>query len=1065
MRSRRLVTFTSRLIALAAPGGFAVLAATMAALGELPWPEAAAAAGSVAIGLGASALLAPHGARRRLAELALLPAAWAMVMLEEPLMRASALPPLLALAAAAALIVAWKRCEPRLRPLLAAAFSLALRLAAADGLGSASPAAALAWVATLVVPAAVARLWPTGGLALAAVVGLAPLAESPGLAAGLAIAGAALLVLVRHPRPLTWHPAGWWPGLAGGTLVAAALAPWGGPPPALVAALGPWPLAAAAGALLVSAVLPPTAAGVVWLAAATSLGPALVPPPDHGAFRLAADAPPATLWPARGSAYGLDLALVNGAGVAQGTAVAELHTSRGTTVLRAGEAAAEAAICRPDVRPVARHGLPAMAVWRPAGWGGPCRWRAAGRTVVGVDDGERPVLVRAPGLDPAVTVVVETGGPAAPTAPRIWGLGAWVWAAAVVVLLLQLAVAHWRQPWAAAPWALLVAAAVVARLPIEPLRLVAERHAVDLALAAVLLAWANALPVWLRRRRLAVAAAVLLVPLALATPRLAPPLYGDEPFHLDVMRSLVDDHDLDISDNLQDNPGERRYVDDGHLAHSPVLGVLLAPAFAVGGRSGALLVLALAAAALVALVGRRAVALGVPWSRVAAMTVGLLVTYPLASFATQIWPDLPGALAVALLLTVGGGRRWQSALTTALAIAVKTRLALITLPIVLARWGRSGRGLRSVTTLVVLGVAVGVGTAVGWLTMGHPFGLYRRLPDLVPRDPGLALRVVSGLLADAAGGLAWTAPLWLLGVLGWGLLWRRGGPGERSLLVGLGATVLALLPSSEWYGGGAPPIRYLVPALPAFALGLALVLTRPLRWRGWAWLLAVPSFAAWWVLVTRPHLSVNPGDGSWWLTTALARRFHADALWLTPSMLVPRSATVFAIGALVMVWAAGRWGARWARPASRAAVGLWLVLAAAVVAAVVVRPDRVVELEAPQVRRWGGGRVPAEGTPARASHRNGWRLFDGDRVEIPLRLAGAERVVLEGWLQGPARGGAVLWLQWDDGAEIARRVRGRRPDAEVALPAAPGAGSHRLSIRLEAPREGAAVLDRLRLER
>lgn len=1063
--SPRHLTWRSRSTALAAPIGFAVLAGTLAALGELPMTEAAAAATAVAVGYGATALLAPHGLRRRLAEIVLLAPAWALVMVEEPLMRRSVLPPLLGLAVAAAVVAAWPRCDPRRRPLLAAALGLALRLAAAGGLVAGWPAAGLACGVALLLPAAIGRRWPAGGALVAVAAGLAPLDRWPWLAAVLATAGAAALVWTECRDGWRWHPVGWWPGVAGVALVAAALAPWGGLPPAITAHPGWWPATMAVAAVAVTAALPPAVAGAAWFGAAVSLGPALAPPPDHGAFRLAAGAPPATLWPARGPAYGLDLALVNGAGVAAGTAVAELRTAAGTVVLRAGEAAVEAAICRPDVRPVARHGLPTVPIWRPASWDGPCPWRAAGRTVFAVADGERPVLVRDPALDPSVTLVVETGGAAAPTAPRRWPLPAWLWAAAGVVLLLQLGGGAWRGPLSAAPWVLLVAGALVARLPVEPLRLLAERHAVDLALAALLLAWAGVLPGWLRRRRVALAAAALLLPLALATPRLTPPLYGDEPFHLDVMRSLVEDHDLDLRDDLRPNPGERRYVDDGHLAHSPVLGALLAPAYAIGGRSGALLLLALAGAALTALVSRRAVALGVPWSRVAAVAAALPATYPLASFATQVWPDLPGALAVMLLLTGAGGRPLGAALTAGLAIAIKTRLALVTLPIVIARWRGGAGGPRPAAAVAMLALAVAAATAVGWLFMGHPFGLYRRLPDLLPRDPGLALRVVTGLAADAAGGLAWTAPLWLLGAMGWIALWRRGGPGERGLLAGLAATLLALLPSSEWYGGGAPPIRYLVPALPAFALGLAMVLARPRRWRAWMWSLAVPSFAAWWVLVSRPHLGLNPGDGSWWLTTALARRFHADALWLTPSMLVPRPASVVAVVTLVALVVAGRLGGRAARPAARMAVGTWLLVAAVAVAAVVLRPDRVVELESPQVRRWGGGPVPAEGTPARSSYRNGWRLFDGDRVEVPLHTTGDETVVLEGWLQGPARAGCVLWLRWDGGAETARPVRGRRSDAEVILPPPPGAGRHRLGIRLEAPRGGAAVLDRLRLER
>ncbi len=36
------------------------------------------------------------------------------------------------------------------------------------------------------------------------------------------------------------------------------------------------------------------------------------------------------------------------------------------------------------------------------------------------------------------------------------------------------------------------------------------------------------------------------------------------------------------------------------------------------------------------------------------MVLALVMTYPLATFSTQIWPELPGALAVAALLVLSG---------------------------------------------------------------------------------------------------------------------------------------------------------------------------------------------------------------------------------------------------------------------------------------------------------------------------------------------------------------------------------------------------------------------------
>ncbi len=471
-------------------------------------------------------------------------------------------------------------------------------------------------------------------------------------------------------------------------------------------------------------------------------------------------------------------------------------------------------------------------VWRPHGLGSGTRWRANARSRFTVPEGERPVLFRDPELPGDVNLRVETIGAVRATPPRDWLLPKWLLAAAVAVAVIEIASGTWGTGAGALPWMLLVLGSLVARSSVEPLRLLGERLAVDLAMAALLAAWLPAARVWLRRRRVFVTVAAVLVPLAIATPHLTPPLYGDEPFHLVVMESLAGDRDLDIADDLDldHHPQNQLYAPGRPLFHAPVLGLLLLPGYVVAGRAGALFLLALMGAALAVLIARRSRDLGLAESSVGPLVLVLAMTYPLASFSTQIWPELPGALAVAALLVLAArsrGGRWLALAVAVVAAAVKTRLGLLTLPIAAAAWLRR-RPLRGLIALVMASGAV---LAVGWLTMGHPFGPYRRFRHLIPADPALAARVVGGLVFDAAGGLAFTAPLLIAALAGVVMLWRRGGPGERAMLVGCGLTLAALLHSTEWYGGGAPPARYLVPMLPAFALAGGLVLASPLRWR------------------------------------------------------------------------------------------------------------------------------------------------------------------------------------------------------------------------------------------
>ncbi|MFV2072864.1 MAG: hypothetical protein ACC742_09460, partial [Thermoanaerobaculales bacterium] len=771
---------------------------------------------------------------------------------------------------------------------------------------------------------------------------------------------------------------------------------------------------------------------------------------------------------ADGHWYAIDLAVGGGAAeVAVGTPVAILEFAGEQHVLRVGEEAAVWSAAAPV--PASKD---SRVVWRPRGLGRRAVWRPAVRTHFPVPAGERPVLSRHLELPEEVAVRVVSAGPIRPTPPRDWFLPQWLLAAALVVAALQLLSGSWRRPVAVLPWLLLVFGSLVARSSVEPLRLLGERLGVDLALAAVLVAWLPAAYLWLQRRRFFVVVAALLVPLALATPHLTPPMYGDEPFHLAVMESLAADHDLDIGDNVdvETHPQEGLYAEDGRLFHSPFLGMLLLPGFLIGGRGGALLLLALMGAALVSLLAGRARALGLGEAGTGFLVLLLTATYPLATFATQIWPELPGALAVAAILVLvssPGRGRWTGFLIAAGAAAVKTRLALLSFPVAATAWRGGGRrGL--MRGLLVMGTAAVLSLAGGWLTMGHPFGPYRRLHHLLPTDPGLVVRSLGGLLFDAAGGLALTMPLALVALAGITTLWRRGGAGERGLLVGCGLTVVALTSSSEWYGGGSPPARYLVAMLPAFALSGAMVLQRPLRWRRLGEILLAPSLIAWWVLVTRPHLSVNPGDGGYWLADALARRFAADARRLFPSFLVPDTATLVVPAVLVamatlVAWAVVR------RPVlgivlRRAGIAIWLVAAAALVTTLGLRYDRVVEAEAPQVRRHGGSPEPPTGTVSRFSHRNGWRLGDGEGVVMPLRLREGRDVVLVGWLLGTARRGARLEVGWDDGEAVSIIVGGEDREGRVRLPPPPGGGRHRLSLVMRCPANGAGVLDRVVIE-
>jgi len=1048
-----MVSMTSqRVAACASTVGFALLATVLGGLGAISWPEAILASTSVALVFVPTGWWAAAAVRRRLAEAMLVPAAFAMTMIGGATMRHMVLPPLLLLAIWAAAAAAWERVPEGRLPVFAALLGLAARAAVGLGLsGFGILPVALSIAVAALLPWLAIRRWGRRAAELAALFGVVLPWQIWPVAAGVAILVSLALGVAAGSRDHDHTVVGWLPGMGAVALLAAALSSW---PGSGVSNLFPdhgWLAGAIViAALAVTARLRPGVAGAVWLTATLVLVPARAPAPEQRAFVLTPELGKLTMSAGTGGDYVVDLAVENNESLATDVPLAVLRFAGKDHVILAGSS---------------DHGT----VWRPHGLGAGTQWRASARSHFVVPEGERPVLSRHLELPGQVNVRVETIGAVRATPPRDWMLPSWLVAAAVVVAVIQIASGTWLSGVGFLPWMLLVLGSLVARSSVEPLRLLGERLAVDLAMAALLAAWLPAARVWLRGRRVFVTVAAMLVPLALATPHLTPPLYGDEPFHLVVMESLAGDRDLEIGDDLdlELHPQNQLYAPGRPLFHSPALGLILLPGYVVAGRAGALVLLALMGGALAVFIAKRSRDLGLHEASVGVLMLVLALTYPLATFSTQIWPELPGALAVAVLLVLAArsrGGRWLALAVAVVAAAVKTRLALLTLPIAAVTWLRR-RPLRGLVALVL---ASGAALAVGWLTMGHPFGPYRRLHHLIPTDPGLAARVVGGLVFDAAGGLAFTAPLLVAALAGIAMLWRRGGSGERAMLVGGGLTVAALLHSTEWYGGGAPPARYLVPMLPAFALAGGLVLARPLKWRRLLPILLPPSIVAWWVLITRPHLSVNPGDGGFWLADALSRRFAADGRSFFPSFLVIDTATlavpaIMVLLVLSMVWVAKMRAGRGAFLA-RGWVAVWMVAAAALVLTLGLRPDRVVEAEAPQVRKSGGSPVPQAGTVARYSHRRGWRLDDGDRVTVPLNVRGGARVVLEGWLLGTAQKAAQLELRWDGQEPQMVPWSGERATESLQMPPPPGEGRHRLSITLRSPPHGAVVLDRLVVE-
>jgi len=450
-----------RLAALFAPVAFAVLAATLAGIGAVPRIEAVLATTSVALVFVATGWWAASALRRRLAELVLVPAAFAMTMVGGAGMRRMVLPPLLLLAIWAAMASAWDRVPERQHPALAVLLGLAARAAVGVGLsGFGSLSIAFAVAVAAVLPWMACRRWGRRAAELGALLGAVLPWQCWPFAAAVLLVVCLGLGLVRRFCDRDEEVLGWVPGVGAGTLFVAALASWPGAKPSIVFPEHGWPAwVALVVALAVTTRLRPGVSGAVWLAASLCLGPVVLPSPEQRAFQLTPALGELRMSAGTGGDYVLDLDVENREAVADGTPLAVLRFAGDDHVIFAGEPGQE-------------------AVWRPHGLGAGNRWRASNRSRFTVPEGERPVLLRHPDLPDEVALRVDTIGAVRATPPRDWFLPRWLLATAAWVAVIQIASGTWRSGIGVLPWLILVLGSLAARAPVEPLRLIGERLAV-----------------------------------------------------------------------------------------------------------------------------------------------------------------------------------------------------------------------------------------------------------------------------------------------------------------------------------------------------------------------------------------------------------------------------------------------------------------------------------------------------------------------------------------------------------------------------------------------------------
>jgi len=408
----------------------------------------------------------------------------------------------------------------------------------------------------------------------------------------------------------------------------------------------------------------------------------------------------------------------------------------------------------------------------------------------------------------------------------------------------------------------------------------------------LLVAPSEALPSqWRAARALFSLVLAVYLPLNLWT-GLAQSLTGDEPHYLLITHSLLQDGDIELSNDYREGyrafyPSDllRQALGIGHPldahdtrgrhgevfpVHDLGLSLLLWPAYAMAGRAGVMAFLALLAALVVANVLLLTAAL--VDHRRAAILAGLCTAFlsPLLYYSGQVMTEVMGALGFLyvarwvlgagdrpseagpsspiLLFPVDEGFTWFRVTLVAGWLAflpwVHTKflpLTLVFLGLVLYRWRDRGSWWVGGIWLVSM---LGLSGFNHW-AYGSPWpdaperAAAGRYPHLLSGHP---LVGGPGLWWDQQEGLFPAAPIFLL--VGPGLAWawfkrRR----DLLLLLGLFAVQFGLIaPYQGWGGGYTPPVHQLLPVLgllgPFLALGLAVEETLNRR-RRWPWLAGI----------------------------------------------------------------------------------------------------------------------------------------------------------------------------------------------------------------------------------
>lgn len=296
------------------------------------------------------------------------------------------------------------------------------------------------------------------------------------------------------------------------------------------------------------------------------------------------------------------------------------------------------------------------------------------------------------------------------------------------------------------------------------------------------------------------------------------PPRGDEYHYLITSQSLSQDHDLWLENNYSSDVDPHWVTGrDGHMYLYHGLGlfpVLITPAYAIAGRAGVAVFLAIFYTAL--LICMQLLFYKLTKDKTASLlaTLAAGVSIPLASFSTLVFPEVIAAFLItfSILMLVSKKPFWTF-ISLSLLVWIHLRFLPLALFISLVFLLKTKSKYFLFVLLSMAGYFLFHYFVYGSFSPAEPY------QDLgIQTGNGNFFQNIVLVLTDKQYGLMLHAPIFLLSLSGILIMKKR-----YILFISLSLAIYALSVFTyyDWHGGYAPPARYLAAIIPLLAIGLA----------------------------------------------------------------------------------------------------------------------------------------------------------------------------------------------------------------------------------------------------